>query len=35
MLEACMPGTGVDHRGETQLVDTVQTLEQGVFYNTV
>ena len=27
MLEPCVTGTGIDHRGQSQLVDAVQALE--------
>ena len=35
MLEARMPGTGLDHRGQTELVDAVQTLKQWMLYDAV
>lgn len=35
VLETRMTGTGINHRSQTQLVDTVQTLEQRMFHNAV
>ena len=35
MLKSCMTGTGIDHRCQTQLIDSVETLEQGMLHDAV
>ena len=34
-METGMSGTGIDHRGQSQLVDAVKTLEQWMFYDAI
>ena len=35
MLKSCVTGTRIDHRCQPQLVDTVETLKQGVLHDAV
>ena len=35
MLETCMTGSGINHRGQAQLIDTVQALKQRVLHDAV
>ena len=35
MLKSCVTGTRIDHRSQSQLIDTVQALKQGMLYDAV
>ena len=35
MLKSCVTGTRIDHRGKPQLINTIQTLKQGMLHDAV